>query len=156
SKASFDASMLVSSSHTRPRHASEETTSLGLKWRRAKVLLPAPEAPTSTTSESAGRRNSSVDGSGTREDPHLRGRAERGVDLANRHEAHGVAVALRDAARPGLELGARPLEAVIGVAEAPRREAREARVVLGVGRRQDDRAGARELEQHALEGAESI
>src|SRR5438046_977014 len=37
------------------RHASEDRTSVGLKCRRANVLLPEPDTPTSTTRESSGR-----------------------------------------------------------------------------------------------------
>ena len=38
---------------------------------------------------------------------------------SDRREAHGVAMTRRDGTRPGLELGARPLEAVVGVAQLP-------------------------------------
>ena len=44
----------VSSSETAARNASEESTSVGRKWRAAKVDFPEPEAPTSATSESSG------------------------------------------------------------------------------------------------------
>jgi len=43
-----------SSSATSARQASDDTTSVGLKCARAKVLLPAPDAPMSTTSERSG------------------------------------------------------------------------------------------------------
>ena len=36
-------------SETRPRQKSEEMTSVALKCSRANVLLPEPDAPTSTT-----------------------------------------------------------------------------------------------------------
>jgi hypothetical protein len=39
---------------TRPRQTSEDTISVGLKWRLAKVDLPEPDAPISSTSENSG------------------------------------------------------------------------------------------------------
>src|SRR5688572_18589936 len=43
-----------SSSATRLRQTSEDTISVGLKWRLAKVDLPEPDAPISSTSENSG------------------------------------------------------------------------------------------------------
>jgi hypothetical protein len=54
SKASFVADWSFSSSETRPLNASEESTSVGRKWRAANVDFPEPDGPTSTTSESLG------------------------------------------------------------------------------------------------------
>jgi hypothetical protein len=54
SNASFVAAWSFSSSETRPRQKSDESTSVGLKCLRAKVDLPQPDGPTSTTSESSG------------------------------------------------------------------------------------------------------
>src|SRR5436190_6089435 len=54
SNASLVASRLFSSSDTRPRQKSEESTSVGLKCFRAKVDLPEPETPMSVRSESSG------------------------------------------------------------------------------------------------------
>src|SRR5438034_4011692 len=54
SNASVVASRLFSSSETRPRQKSEESTSVGLKCLRAKVDLPEPDTPTSVTRESSG------------------------------------------------------------------------------------------------------
>ena len=49
----------------------------------------------------------------------------------------------RDSPGPRLELGTRPLEAVVAVTELPRRQPLELHVVLAVRRRQDDRARSR-------------
>src|SRR5258708_38908132 len=54
SKASFVAAWLFSSSDTRPRQKSEESTSVGRKCFRAKLDLPDPEGPTSATTASSG------------------------------------------------------------------------------------------------------
>src|SRR5262245_15655749 len=54
SNASFVAAWLFSSFETNPRQKSEESISVGLKCLQAKVLLPEPEAPMSTTNESSG------------------------------------------------------------------------------------------------------
>ena len=43
-----------SSSATSPRQTSDETISVGLKCRRAKVDLPEPDAPISITRENSG------------------------------------------------------------------------------------------------------
>ncbi len=59
-KASAVAAWSFSSSATRPRQKSEEITSVGAKWRAAKLLLPLPEAPTSTTRLGSGRSILSV------------------------------------------------------------------------------------------------
>jgi hypothetical protein len=53
-KASLVAAWSFSSSDTRPRQTSLEITSVPRKCRRAKVDLPEPLAPTSTTRLSAG------------------------------------------------------------------------------------------------------
>ena len=55
SKAASVAAWSIGSSATMARMASEERTSVGAKWRAAKVLLPAPLGPTSSTSASGGR-----------------------------------------------------------------------------------------------------
>src|SRR6266567_3143501 len=52
--ASLLAPWSFSSSETRPRQKSDESTSVGLKCLRAKVDLPEPEAPMSATRESSG------------------------------------------------------------------------------------------------------
>ncbi len=54
SNASLVADWSFSSSATRPRQKSEEITSVGLKCARAKVDLPEPVTPTSTTRLSSG------------------------------------------------------------------------------------------------------
>jgi hypothetical protein len=54
SKASFVTDWSFSSSLTMARHASDDSTSVGAKCLRAKVLLPEPLGPTSTTRESLG------------------------------------------------------------------------------------------------------
>jgi hypothetical protein len=59
-------------------------------------------------------------------------------------------VARGDALRPRRELAARPLEAVVRVAELARGQRRPAHVVLGVGRRDHDRAGPRRPEDVLL------
>jgi hypothetical protein len=48
---------------------------------------------------------------------HLRRRADLGIQRANRQQAHAVAVPRGSPLRPGGELGTRPLEAVVGVAQ---------------------------------------
>ena len=72
------------------------------------------------------------------EDRHLRRRARARIVRPDGQEAHGVAEARRrHALGPRLELGARPLEAVVAVAEAvPAGKPLEVHVVLGVRRRQ--------------------
>ncbi len=55
SKAARVADWSAGSSATIARSASDETTSVDSKWRAAKVDLPEPEAPTSTTRASSGR-----------------------------------------------------------------------------------------------------
>ena len=78
---------------------------------------------------------------------HLRRRADLGVLGADRQRsATRVAEALGDAVGPGRELGPRPLEAVVAVAELPGRQRLEAHVVLAVRRRHDHRRRLRELE----------
>ncbi len=71
SKASGVAAWLFSSSDTRPRQTSDDRISVGLKCRRANVLLPEPDTPTRTTRESSGivERHRA-------EHPHLRRRPE--------------------------------------------------------------------------------
>ena len=54
SKASCVAAWLFSSSETRARQASDDSVSVGRKWVRAKVLLPEPDAPISTTRDRSG------------------------------------------------------------------------------------------------------
>lgn len=54
SNASGVAVWSFSSSETRPRQKSDETTCVGAKCRAANVDLPLPEMPTSTTSDSSG------------------------------------------------------------------------------------------------------
>src|SRR6185437_2847024 len=54
------------------------------------------------------------------EDDELRGRAQVGVNRANILPRHPVAVLRGDPLRPGLALGARPLEAVVAVAQSLR------------------------------------
>src|SRR5258708_33106280 len=53
-KASSLALWSFSSSETSPRQKSDERTSVGLKWVRAKVDLPQPEGPIRTTNASSG------------------------------------------------------------------------------------------------------
>src|SRR6185295_18256299 len=112
-------STLVSSSLTRPRQKSDEITSVALKCLRAKELLPEPDAPISTTSESSGIRSSRA--SATGEDSHLRRRAHRGVLGPDGQEAHRVSDARGDSLRSRAKLRSRPFEAVIAVSEAARR-----------------------------------
>src|SRR5258708_39482294 len=85
---------------------------------------------------------------------HLRGRADLRIVRANWQEANGIAESVSDAQRPGLELGASPLEAVIAVTERASRHRLELHVVLDVGRRHNHRWRARKLEQHALKGCQ--
>ncbi len=54
SKASAVADWSLSLSATMARQRSEETTSVGANQRAAKVDLPEPVAPTSTTKEKSG------------------------------------------------------------------------------------------------------
>src|SRR6185369_3156720 len=68
--------------------------------------------------------------------------------------AHCITKSLGDAAGPVAKLGARPFEAMILVAKLPRREAFEACVVFDVWRRQYDRLGFGELEQHSFKSRE--
>src|SRR5262249_38949713 len=77
---------------------------------------------------------------------HLRRRTEFGVLRADRHEAHRVAEAPRDGARPVLELAARPFETMVGMAEFPRGERWPVHVVLAIWRRQHNRSRAGALE----------
>src|SRR5205085_4285210 len=115
-----------SSSATRPRQKSLETTSVGLKCVRAKVDLPLPEMPTRTTRPMAGtvitvRSGDSGDSVICRppgEDRHLRGTSAGLVYVADATALHVVAVGRRDAVGPLGELLARPLEAVVGVTPA--------------------------------------
>ena len=51
---------------------------------------------------------------------------------------------------------ARPLEAVVGVAERTRSERGEHGIVLDVGCRQDDECRTRELEQRTLKGRQAV
>src|SRR4051794_5655848 len=69
----------------------------------------------------AGKSNCAVSGrsSVTSKHPHLRRRADQRLFRPHRQEAHMVAEAPGHAGRPGLELGAGPLEAVVAVPEAP-------------------------------------
>ena len=53
-KASGVAAWSVASSATIALQASEETTSVGLKWREAKYDFPEPEGPMSVTRHSSG------------------------------------------------------------------------------------------------------
>ena len=53
-KASGVAAWSLASSATMARQASEDTTSVGLKWREAKWDLPDPEGPMRATRLSSG------------------------------------------------------------------------------------------------------
>ena len=57
SKASLVAAWSFSSSETRPRQKSDDSTSVGLKCLRAKVDLPEPDGPIRTTSDKFGNRD---------------------------------------------------------------------------------------------------
>ncbi len=148
SNASFVTSRSFSSSETRPRHQSDDRTSVGLKCFRAKVDLPEPDGPTSTTSASSG-----IFRLATAKHPHLRRRARRRVVRADRKESNGVAVASGLLGRPGLELCSRPLEPVVAVPKAPGGQAGKVDVVLDVRRRDHHGGRPGALEQHALESA---
>ena len=95
--ASWVAAWSFSSSETRPRQKSDEMTSVGLKWVRANVDLPAPDGPTRTTSASSGivMRRSATD-----EDPHLRRCADIGILGAYGQKPHPIAEASPDVAAP--------------------------------------------------------
>lgn len=73
----------------------------------------------------------------------------------NSFKADRVAEADSDACRPLLELGARPLKAMIAVAEAAFGERGEDCVVIGVGGGEDYVGGPGELEQVALESGKA-
>ncbi len=73
-----------------------------------------------------------------REHRHLRRRADLGVLGPDRQEAHARSRSGLRRRRPSLELGARPLEAVVRWRNLPAGSALEAHVVLGVRRREDD------------------
>ena len=142
SKASFVTVWSFSSSQTSPRQASDDSTSVGRKCFRAKVLLPEPDGPMRTTSDNLGTAISMTRASlaavipgvlYTGKNSHLRRRAELGVFRSDRQEADSVAEPIGDAAGPGLELCPRPLEAVVAVAELARRQVLEQSVVLPVG-----------------------
>ena len=85
-----------SSSPTRPRQKSDETTSVGRKCRAANVDLPEPDTPTRTTSDSFGDR----DRSSSAEHRHLRRRPDLRVVGPDGQEPHPVAVALAPRRRP--------------------------------------------------------
>src|SRR5687768_10959320 len=103
SNAAVVADWSFSSFDTSPRQKSEEIVSNGAKWVRAKVLLPQPDGPMSTTSDSSGSfrilraciTTSSRSGSAirlpAREDPHLRRRPYLRVHRPHRCEPHRVA-----------------------------------------------------------------
>lgn len=54
-----------------PRQKSDDSTCVGAKWCAAKVDLPLPDTPTSTTSDSAGTAMSVIAASHPCEDRHL-------------------------------------------------------------------------------------
>src|SRR5436309_1054540 len=89
------------------------------------------------------------------EHPHLSRRSHLGVVRPHRAERHPIAELPCHPVRPRLELGTRPLEAMVGVAQRPGGEHLPANVVLAVWRRQHHRAGPGELEHDALERSES-
>src|SRR5439155_3789154 len=96
-------------------------------------------------------RGSRAYGSCCLEHRHLRGRTKLGILRADRQEAHRVGVVGGDAAGPGLELGACPLEAMVAMPELTRRQPLERRVVLPVRRRHDECLRPRMREDDALE-----
>ena len=115
---------------------------------RARRRRPAPPGSGPGCRCGSARRGSSG------EHRHLGRRADLGIVLADRQAPHRVAVARGDGIGPGGELGARPLEAVVGVARGSRGEPRPAHVVLGVRGGDDDGAGTRVGEDVALQRAE--
>src|SRR5438093_6895576 len=90
-----------------------------------------------------------------REYCHLRRRSDRRINGPHRRVADVVAEALSDARGPPLKLIARPLEAVVAMAEAARRQRRPARVVLRVRRREHHRGRPSVLEGDTLERRET-
>ena len=116
SNASFVAAWSATSSATSPRQKSLDTTWNGPKCFAANVDLPLPDAPTSSTSPSSGSLTSR-----TTEHPHLGRRPKVGMDVT--HPAHLDLVAVRraDPVAPRRELGAGPLEPVVGMPHAGQR-----------------------------------
>ena len=119
SKASSVAAWSFSSSETRPRQKSDERTSVGLKCvARERRLAGAGGADQHDERRAPGSRACTRS---SREDRHLRRRAER--RRPRRRPAGSAPRSRSRSATPSAqacELGARPLEAVVAVAEAAR------------------------------------
>ena len=135
--ASSDAPWSFGSSATRPRQKSEEITSVGRKCCAANVLLPEPEAPISTTRHGSGRSIFIA-----RTPPSASAARPRRPPARPAGSAPCSRSAHADARRPRRELRARPLEAVVRVAQLARRQRLPHAVVLRVRRRHDDAAPA--------------
>ena len=77
------------------------------------------------------------------------------IHITQRLDPHLVAMFGGHAIAPGGELRARPLEAMIVMTEAARRQCREQHVVVGVGRGDDDGARTGIAEDRALHVTEA-
>ena len=103
------ASCEVSSSLTRARQWSDETTSLGRKCFDANVDLPEPEVPTMATRQNSGILIS------TGENPHLSRRTVLFVLIPNGQMFNFVSVVSANFVAPLAKLLSGPLEAMIFV-----------------------------------------
>src|SRR5438067_1809377 len=90
----------------------------------------------------------------TAEHRHLRRRSDLRIFRTDRKEADRVRETIGEAPAPVLELLARPLEAVVPVAETAGGQALPADVVLRVRSGYDHRLRSREFEKRSLEGGE--
>src|SRR5476651_1955293 len=86
-----------------------------------------------------------------REDRHLRRRPDVHIYRPHRRKAHDIAEPLGESVGPLLELRACPLEPVIAVPKAPRRQGLPTYVVLHIGRRDHNHSRPSELEHHPPE-----
>lgn len=124
-------------------------------WLLTRLFEKRETAPTPAATPAAPPVRRSTCAVLASEHRHLARCADFRVRVAERVDTDRVAVRGTHALAPRRELGARPLEAVVGVAELARRQVLEPHVVLAVRRRQDHHAGLRAAEQHTLEGTKA-
>ena len=130
----------VSSSETRPRQRSDETTSVGRKCcARERRLAGAGRADEQDERRIRGSRSSCATSLRrvAREHRHLCRRAVVRVLGADPPGSAPRSRSRRRRSRPRPELGAGPFEAMVAVAQVPGRQGLEQDVVFAVGRRHD-------------------